>query len=40
MSVECKCNNPDCNGDSCLCIETNQCDCDCHEKDTDTNQQE
>jgi len=39
MSVECKCNNPDCTGDPCLCIKTNQCDCDCHEKDTDTDQQ-
>ena len=33
---ECKCNNPDCTGEICLCIELNQCDCDCHEKDTDT----
>jgi hypothetical protein len=33
---ECKCNNPDCTGETCLCIELNQCDCDCYEKDTDT----
>jgi len=35
MPIECKCNNPECTGEICLCIENNQCDCDCHEEDNE-----
>lgn len=31
MPIECKCGNPECTGDPCLCKES--CDCDCKEEE-------
>jgi len=33
---ECKCNNPECTGDPCLCEEECNCDCKKKEEENDT----